>query len=125
MDHNRRTKYICTPLCHLQKAFRIIVLLAIVYIAGSSAGFAEIATNRYALVLEDPPVASQFQSREAVQSAAGRSYHQQIQARQRAIRTELATRNIQVTGSVDTLQNAIFVVATPRPRSRTEEPARG
>jgi minor extracellular serine protease Vpr len=87
--------------------------VAILCIAGASSSFAELASNRYALILEDPPVASQFQSREAVQSAAAKSYHQQILARQRTVRSELSARNIQVTGSVDTLQNAIFVVATP------------
>lgn len=53
-----------------------------------------------------------------MRSAEARNYEQQIQARQRALRSELASRNIQVTGSVVTLLNTVFVVA---PKDRVPE----
>jgi subtilisin family serine protease len=45
-------------------------------------------------------------------------YQQQIEARQRKVLGDLASRNIQVTGSDTTLVNAIFVIA---PASRLDE----
>ena len=53
-----------------------------------------------------------------MRSAEARNYEQQIQARQRALLSELASRNIQVTGSAVTLMNAVFVVA---PKDRVAE----
>ncbi|GEM_PF-277700 len=76
-------------------------------------GFAQLVPNRYTLLLEDPPVASRFQSRAQMQTAAATQYRNQIEARQRAVLAALAARNIAVTGRVSTLLNAIFVVAQP------------
>ncbi|HZT31048.1 MAG TPA: S8 family serine peptidase [Bryobacteraceae bacterium] len=80
--------------------------------------FAQVAANRYALILEDPPVSSRISSKEAMQSTTAKSYAQQIAAKQRLVRTELASRNIRVTGSADTLLNAVFVAA---PKDRVAE----
>ena len=89
--------------------------LSAIFLSGfwftASAGFAQFASNRYTLILEDPPVASQFTSKTAMRSARAGDYRQQIEARQQALRAELAARKIQVTGSVSTLLNAVFVVA--------------
>ena len=73
----------------------------------------DFAPNRYILFLADPPVSSRFVLREEMQTAAALSYRQQILARQQDVRRELANRGIRVSGSVDTLLNAIFVTATP------------
>jgi uncharacterized protein (TIGR03437 family) len=79
----------------------------------------QIAANRYALILEDPPAASKATSRDQIlRSSATASYRQQIQARQQDIRLQLATRKIEVTTSTDTVLNAIFVVA---PADRVSE----
>lgn len=64
------------------------------------------AQNRYALILEDPPLAEHLTS------------HAHIDARHQALRSELATRSISITGSAKTLLNAIFVSA---PRERLDE----
>lgn len=72
----------------------------------------QIAANRYALILEDPPAASKAASRDQIlRSSATASYRQQIQARQQEIRSQLAARKIEVTASTDTVLNAIFVIA--------------
>jgi len=81
-------------------------------------GFAQFVPNRYTLLLEDPPVASRFQKREEMQSAAANAYRAQIEARQQEVIRELRSRNIQVTGSVSDLLNAVFVTA---PASRISE----
>ncbi|MGI8741597.1 MAG: S8 family serine peptidase [Bryobacteraceae bacterium] len=75
-------------------------------------GFAQLAPNRYALILADPPVAIRFPSGAAMHSSEAVNYHQRIQARQRVLRNELASRNIHVTTSVTDLLNAVFVVAS-------------
>ena len=74
--------------------------------------------NRYALILEDPPVVSKMTSREAAQSVEANTYRQQVEARQRAVRNELNNRKIQITASVSTVLNAVFVIA---PKDRVDE----
>ncbi|MCL4402574.1 MAG: S8 family serine peptidase [Acidobacteria bacterium] len=53
-----------------------------------------------------------------MRSAAARSYQQQIESKQKTLRTELASRKIRVTGSASTLMNAVFVIA---PKERVSE----
>src|ERR1700730_12514463 len=92
--------------------------LLILAVAVAPAIVAQSAPNRYALILEDPPVSERFTTREATASAAGTSYRQQIEAKQQRLRQELGSRNIPVTGSVSMLTNAIFVTA---PKERVDE----
>src|SRR5690242_7866878 len=97
---------------------RLLILRAITLLAaGVPAVFAQNA-QRYALILDDPPVIERFAGRQTAEAAAGRNYRQQIEARQQVLRQELATRNIQVTSSVSTVLNAIFVIA---PADRLDE----
>ena len=88
---------------------RFTILLAIVSIA-----FAQTAPDRYTLILEDPPVAERFPSGEKMRSAEAAAYRKQIEASQKTVRDELAKRKIKVTGSISTVQNAIFVIASPQ-----------
>ena len=69
--------------------------------------------NRYMVFLEEPPVASRYGRREQMETSAASAYRALVQASQRNLARELAARNILVTGSADTLLNAIFVVAAP------------
>jgi uncharacterized protein (TIGR03437 family) len=86
----------------------------------SISGFAQNAVSRYALILRDAPLAARFAARADLQSAAATGYRRQIEAGQSAVRSELATRNVRITGSVGTLLNAVFVIA---PASRVAEMA--
>lgn len=79
---------------------------------------AQFVPDRYILLLDDPPVTGRFATREQMQSAAAATYRTQVEARQRSVRSELATRQIPVSGSVSTVLNAIFVMA---PASRVPE----
>jgi uncharacterized protein (TIGR03437 family) len=74
--------------------------------------------NRYTLVLSDAPVAERFTSRGALETPQADTYRRQIEAAQAQVKSELATRNFQILGSVSVLQNAIFVAA---PASRVAE----
>src|SRR5215469_8775998 len=69
--------------------------------------------QHYALVLQDAPVTANFTTREAAHSLQADSYRAQIESRQSALKSELASRNFVVAGSVSTLANAVFVVSTP------------
>jgi subtilisin family serine protease len=73
---------------------------------------AQIAADRYTLILEDQPVAERFVGRESVRSALALEYGQQIERKQLDLRRELETRQIRITGATSTLLNAIFVTAS-------------
>src|SRR5579872_1232281 len=69
-------------------------------------------SGRYALILADPSAAEFAQShRGAVQAVE--NHRQQLRAAQESLRNELIHRNYTVTGSVQTVLNAVFVMATP------------
>jgi minor extracellular serine protease Vpr len=89
-----------------------------VIIAFASVGLAQVAPirmapNRYALFLADQPVSARFTGRESLRTAEAAVYRTRVLTAQRRLRTELAQRQIQVTGSAATLLNAVFVAATP------------
>jgi len=79
---------------------------------------AQIVPNRYTVILEDPPLAARFATRDDLNSAAAATYRQQIESRQAQLVRDLESRNFRVTGSVSTLLNAVFVTA---PASRVAE----
>lgn len=72
---------------------------------------AQTSPNRYAVFLRDDSVAARVSSRAELQSAAAAGYRRQIETAQLAVKNQLDAKNIQVTGSVSTLLNAIFVIA--------------
>jgi minor extracellular serine protease Vpr len=97
--------------------------ILIIAMAVAPAIFAQSASNpsiynRYALILEDPPVTERFATRDAAESLEGRSYRQRLEAKQQSLREVLASRHLTVTGSVTMLTNAIFVAA---PKERVDE----
>jgi len=75
------------------------------------------AQNRYALILEDDPVALHF-NREAMDSAEAVDYRAQIESRQQTLRAVLASRSVTVSGSASRVLNAVFVITPP---SRVDE----
>ena len=85
---------------------------ALAFLAMSGLTFSQ-TQNRYALILEDTPVMMQMQSRSELSSAKTKLYHTNLLTKQRNVIAELNKRNINVTGSVSTIANAIFVAATP------------
>ena len=74
---------------------------------------AQYTPNRYILFLADQAISERFPAREAMQTTAALAYRQQVEAHQQSVRQDLASRHIAVAGSVSTVLNAIFVVATP------------
>ena len=70
-------------------------------------------SNRYALLLDDPPVSQFYAAREAMFSPAASAYRRQIRAKHAALRSEIASHGFNVTGEADTLLNAIFVAVPP------------
>lgn len=66
----------------------------------------------YALILNDEAAAVRFAATGAAQGA-GPSYVEQIRAAQAAVEQQLRQRQFRVTGAVETVLNAVFVVAPP------------
>ncbi len=69
--------------------------------------------QHYALILSDPPVAERFPGLRSIQTVAAASHRSRIRTAQVSIVRELAQRNFRVTGSVQTVLNAVFVIAPP------------
>lgn len=93
--------------------FKIQVVFSVLTAVVWPLAAAPARSGRYALILSDEPVANRVTSREQLQSVAAVGYRRQIQARQDSLRQELGARRITVTGSVQTLLNAVFVHAGP------------
>lgn len=84
---------------------------------GASALLAQVKQH-YILILEDPPIAERYASREQARTAEAQNYGQQIQARHETLKSQLASLHIQVTAETTTVLNAVFVVA---PKERLDE----
>lgn len=69
--------------------------------------------RRYAVVLEQEPVAVTVTTRESIMGAAGRTQRQRVQASQSAVRAEISRRGLREHGSAETLVNAVFISARP------------
>jgi uncharacterized protein (TIGR03437 family) len=69
--------------------------------------------NRYAVFLSDEPLATHVSSRSEMQSATGAAWRARIETAQAAVKSQLAAKNIRITGSAASLLNAVFVAATP------------
>lgn len=74
--------------------------------------------GRYALVLEEPPVARQIASRAELNSPAAKAAAARIQTRQAQVIAELKQRGVAVTGATHTLINAVFVQGDPGDASK-------
>ncbi|MGE5646285.1 MAG: S8 family serine peptidase [Acidobacteriota bacterium] len=70
------------------------------------------AARRYAVILQEPPVARQVASRHELRSARALAVSARIEQAQQELRRNLAGRNVRVAGSVKTLLNAVFVTGS-------------
>src|SRR5512137_1654829 len=68
---------------NLSRALRLILCLAAVLGLASPVAFGQYAANRYALILEDPPVMAQYPSRGLARTSAASDYRQIIADRHR------------------------------------------
>lgn len=82
----------------------VALLLASVLCAAA----AQRTSDRYALILTDPPLTRPLSRAPQLASRA-----RQIGQSQAALRATLAARNVTITGSVSTVLNAVFVSASP------------
>ena len=72
-------------------------------------GFGQYARNRYALILQDEPVASRYATREQMRTSAADGYRRQLALRQTAVHRELERRGVPIISSVSEVLNAVFV----------------
>src|SRR5664279_5110967 len=89
------------------------LLMLVAASATLTPGFAQYARNRYALILQDEPVASRFVTREQMHTAAADNYRLQLAQRQRSVHLELQRRGIPIISSVSEVLNAVFASAPP------------
>ena len=68
--------------------------------------------DRWAVVLDTPGVAESISTRAEMTQARGRTARALVAGSQTRLRALLASRNVPVTGAVDVIANAIFVLAT-------------
>lgn len=94
-------------------ALFLSLLAASLFAPGAMAQAIPQRATRYALILEDEPVATRFASRESMQTQAAVDYRRQLEAKHDDLRSELRSQNFTVTGSVTTTINAVFVLAAP------------
>jgi minor extracellular serine protease Vpr len=94
-------------------ALSLLSVPAFAQLAAQSSRKSPFLPNRYTLILNDPPVAERFNTRAAMATPQADSYRRQVLSAQAQVKAQLASRNIQVTGSVSEVLNAIFVVADP------------
>src|ERR1017187_7663850 len=97
------------PVNRVARSLMILVAASVTVIPG----FGQYARNRYALILQDEPVASRFATRERMHSAAADGYRGQLVQRQNAVRQELNRRHVPIISSVSEVLNAVFVSAPP------------
>src|ERR1022692_3068988 len=95
------------PVNRVARSLMILVAASVTVIPG----FGQFARNRYALILQDEPVASRFTTRERMHSAAADGYRGQLAQRQNAVRQELNRRGVPIISSVSEVLNAVFVSA--------------
>lgn len=88
--------------------FHILLLLAAACLSAAAAPL-----EHYALVLTEPSVAKQVPTRQALKSSAALAWRAHLKQSQDTLKSALAERKIAVSGSVNTLANAIFVEARP------------
>ena len=85
----------------------------LLFLALASGVFAQ-SSHHYAVILQDPPVAEQFGSKERVRSTGAVTYRRQLQNRQAQVCALLSSRRVGVIGTTDTVLNAVFVTTTPQ-----------
>ena len=85
-----------------------ILLLATLFALELSAAT---RTDRYALILADPPLATLAGSREQLESDAMAQPRARIEAGQTNLKAELERRNVLTIGSTKIVLNAIYVIA--------------
>jgi len=74
---------------------------------------AQAPTERYAVVLTEPPVAEFAASHKNASAADIENQRQKIRTAQTSLRRKLERRGFAVTGSVENVLNAVFVLAPP------------
>src|SRR5258708_8830592 len=86
----------------------IFLLAGALIVVGLSAAT---RTDRYALILADPPLAALAGSREQLESEAMAQPRARIEGIQTSLKAELERRNVLAIGSTKIILNAIYVIA--------------
>lgn len=96
------------------RAFLLLLLIALAAVVLP----AQTRGDRYIVVLSDPPLAQHVSSEKELRTASLSAPQQSIEAAQASLRNLATQKGLIVTGSTQTLLNAIFVIA---PKARAQE----
>lgn len=102
----------------MRQARSLCLLFLLVYLP---AVFGQRRSERYALVLSDAPVSSVVSGRSELRSPLAEIHRARIQSAQTQVRKALRSRDITVTGSLNTLLNVVFVSAQPDRESELQQ----
>jgi len=91
---------------------RKVLIPFLLFLLAALTAYGQYAPNRYALILEDPPVAERFSTASGLRNQAAESYRLELDGRRRALERELEARRIPVVAKAGTLVNAVFVAAS-------------
>ncbi|MBM3957460.1 MAG: S8 family serine peptidase, partial [Gemmatimonadetes bacterium] len=87
-------------------------LILILILAGSGLLNAQDRLERYALILEDPPLAEEPPPSKDLRSSASQDRQWRIEIAQQSVRRLLSQRGCSVTGATRSLLNAVYVAAS-------------
>ena len=101
----------------LNKRLTQLALLIFVFVSGAlfvrSAAALPPGSNRWVVILNDPPVLQRYPGRFEKTRVSAEPYWQHLRQAQDAVRGQIQGMNIRVTGAVQHVMNAVFVTATP------------
>jgi minor extracellular serine protease Vpr len=105
-------------LSFMRTVFCFLLFLLMIALLSRPSNAAAPPANEWMVFLEEPPVVERFPGRIEQTRAASEPYRQHLRQVQQAIRTQIESMRIPVTGAVQHLLNGIFVRATPTQAAR-------
>jgi len=107
-EHQPSEGYMQLPSSGCRQKFLSLFLL---FLLAALTASGQYAPNRYALILEDPPVAARFSAVSGLRNPAAENYRLELETRRMALEAELRSRRIPMVAAAGTLVNAVFVTA--------------
>jgi minor extracellular serine protease Vpr len=111
MSPKRRRRTSENPGCVMYNGVTVNKSL-ILFLLSAGVALSQGRVERYAVILEEPPVAAQVRTAAELRSAAGSARRSAVALRQQPVRDALEQRGIGVTHATQLILNAIYIRAT-------------
>ena len=99
-------------LTYIQRILTASLFMAVLLCA-PSVGSAAPPSNRWMVILSEPPAVKVYPGRFRTTRAAAEPYRQHLRSVQAGLRSQIEARHLRVTGGIQHLMNGLFVVASP------------